>query len=192
MQSGLLNPNPRSCISRSTSQSPSSLQLHRRYHLPVCISPIPPWVALSARNLYTLPSDGPSLMQHLRKQWLDKHQENHLRTRWVQVEPYARPERNTRSVAFGQKMAHCLQSAQANAPLTRMTAAAKRFSLTSLILFLRSQNFKSLLKIVATSVIFTPNITVNWTSLNSTGELPNLVIVKQEEQQPLMIWKRRY
>ena len=71
-----------------------------------------------------------------------------------------------------------------------MTAAAERFSLTSLILSLSSQNFKSWLEIVATSVIFTPSITGNLTSLNSTGELPNLVIVKQEEQQPLMIWKR--
>ena len=32
----------RSCISHSTSQSHSSLQLHRLAHLPVCISPIPP------------------------------------------------------------------------------------------------------------------------------------------------------
>jgi hypothetical protein len=66
-------------------------------------------------------------------------------------------------MAFGQKLV-CLQTAQGkaqgpDAPLTGMTAAAKNFLITSLTLFLRSQNFKSLLRSAATSVTFTPNTT---------------------------------
>ena len=96
------------------------------------------------------------------------------------------------SVVFGQKMV-CLLSAQAlNALQTGITAAAELSFLTNLILFLRSQNFRSLLRSVVISVTFTPNTTVNWTSLNSTEVLPNFAFVQQEEQQPLMTWKRRY
>ena len=47
--------------------------------------------------LYTIPSDGPSLTLHLKRQWLDKHLKNRLRTRKLQVGPYARPERNSMS-----------------------------------------------------------------------------------------------
>ena len=47
--------------------------------------------------LYTIPSDGPSLTYHLHQQWLDKCQKNRLRTKKLQVGPYARPERNTES-----------------------------------------------------------------------------------------------
>ena len=39
-------------------------------------------------------SPGPSLTQYLCKQWLDKHNKNHLRTQQIQVRPYTRPERN--------------------------------------------------------------------------------------------------
>ena len=45
--------------------------------------------------LYTPPVDGPSLTQYLKHQWLDKRQKNHLRTRNLQVRPYAHPERNS-------------------------------------------------------------------------------------------------
>jgi hypothetical protein len=68
-------------------------------------------------------------------------------------------------MVFGQKLV-CLQTAQRkaqgpDAPLTGMTAAAESFSITNLTLFLRGQDFKSLLRAMATSVIFTPNTTVN-------------------------------
>ena len=100
--------------------------------------------------------------------------------------------RLSESVVFGQKLV-CLLSAQGlNALQTGITAAAELPFLTNLILFLRSQNFRSLLRSVVTSVTFTPNTTVNWTSLNSTEVLPNFAFVQQEEQQPLMTWKRRY
>ena len=46
-------------------------------------------------TLYTILSDGPSLTQHLKRQWLDKHQKNHLRTRKTQVRPYTHPKRNS-------------------------------------------------------------------------------------------------
>ena len=100
--------------------------------------------------------------------------------------------RLSRSMVFGQKLVCLLSALGPNAPLTGIIAAAEPFSLTSLTLFLRSQNFKSLLRSVVTSVTFTPNTTVNWTLLNSTGVLPNFAFVQQEEQQPLMTWRRRY
>ena len=62
---------------------------------------------------------------------------------------------------FGQKLV-CLLTAQGqNAPQAVITVAATLFSFTSLTLFLRSQHFKSLLRGVAPSVIFTQSITVN-------------------------------
>ena len=84
----------KSCISCSTSQSHSSLQLHRHdtsqsvYHQFHPESP-------SAPILYTIPSHGPSLTQYLKQQWLDKHRENHLCTQKTQVGPYTCPECNT-------------------------------------------------------------------------------------------------
>ncbi len=65
------------------------------------------------------------------------------------------------SVVFGQRLV-CLLSAQAlNALMARLTAAANVSFSTSLTLFLRSHSFISSLSLVATSVISTPNITVN-------------------------------
>ena len=46
--------------------------------------------------LYTIPSDGPSLTHYLRQQWLDKRQKNRLRTKKLQVGPYAHPEHNSK------------------------------------------------------------------------------------------------
>ena len=48
-------------------------------------------------STYTLPTDRPSLTQHLRQQYLEQRQKNHLRTKRALVEPYARPERNINS-----------------------------------------------------------------------------------------------
>lgn len=64
-------------------------------------------------------------------------------------------------MVFGLKVV-CLRNAHENALLTGTIAAARLFSLTSLTLFLRSQNFKGVLKGMVTSVSFTQNTTVNF------------------------------
>ena len=51
-------------------------------------------------NLYTIPSNRPSLTQHMHRQWLDKCWKNHLRTSKLQVRPYTHPKRNTCSLFF--------------------------------------------------------------------------------------------
>jgi hypothetical protein len=83
-------------------------------------------------------------------------------------------------------------SAQAsNAFLERLTAAPDVFSLISLTLFLRSQNFRKSLNVATTSVTFTPNIIVNSITLNSSGVLPNFNFVLQVEVQQLVRWNNR-
>ena len=52
--------------------------------------------------LYTIPTDGPSLTQYLKRQWLDKCQKNHLRTCRFQVGPYTHPKRNNRAKKDGK------------------------------------------------------------------------------------------
>ena len=96
-----------------------------------------------------------------------------------------------KNMVFGQRLV-CLLSAQgSNAPPMETIAATTQFYLTSLTLFLRSHNFKSLLSPVATSAIFTQNTTVNWILLNSIGVPQNFTIGLQDEVQPLKLWKRR-
>ena len=52
-------------------------------------------------NLYTIPSDRPSLTQFLKWQWLDKCQKNRLRTRQHQVGLYAHPKHNKHGQDMG-------------------------------------------------------------------------------------------
>ena len=66
-----------------------------------------------------------------------------------------------RSVVFGQRLVYQLSAQALNALKARQTAAAIAFSLIRMTLFLRSHSLKSLLRGVATSVTFTPNITVS-------------------------------
>ena len=75
---------------------------------------------------------------------------------------------------FGQRLVYQLSAQALNAMKARQTAAAVAFSLIRMTLFLRSHSLKSLLRTMATSVTFTPNITVSKTSLSSIGELQKL------------------
>jgi hypothetical protein len=63
-----------------------------------------------------------------------------------------------RSVVFCQRLVYQQSAQSLNALKTRHTVAAVAFSLISLTLFHRSHSLKSLLRTMATSVIFTPSI----------------------------------
>jgi hypothetical protein len=82
-----------------------------------------------------------------------------------------------RSVVFCQRLVYQQSAQSLNALKTRHTVAAVAFSLISLTLFHRSHSLKSLLRTMATSVIFTPSITVSLTSLSSIGELQSFAFV---------------